>query len=88
MGHRVTASRCPTCGAEHDAASDPNDDAAVPTPGSYTVCINCAALLRFGQGFELEPVSVSEELSLDRQTRGQIARVQTAIHLLRAERGE
>lgn len=83
---RVPASNCPACQSEHDAASHPTNETAVPGPGDLTVCIDCGALLRFGQGLELEAVSPAELRALDAGTRGELVRVQSAIRLL--HRGE
>lgn len=37
----VYACRCPFCGAEHDVASDINNEGKTPTPGDFSLCIGC-----------------------------------------------
>jgi hypothetical protein len=37
---------CPQCGAANDRVTDLFGDAA-PSPGDFTICADCAAILRF-----------------------------------------
>lgn len=53
--HKVPAQSCPGCGVELSAASASHD--ASPTVGAVTVCIECGAVLEFGEGLLLRALT-------------------------------
>lgn len=57
--HRTKLQPCPHCSYPLDAAFNP-DAGRGPEPGDATVCINCAALLYFGEGMTLHEYTVAE----------------------------
>lgn len=54
---------CPACGHTLDASTGVTHQAA-PTVGDYTVCLNCATPLLFGDGLAL---SVADLTTCDRE---------------------
>lgn len=50
---RVPPCKCPTCGLEWDGATEVNNNAATPTPGDFSLCINCGELMRYSAELEL-----------------------------------
>lgn len=50
----VKATTCPNCGRKLDAATSTRLGRQRPKPGDFSLCIGCAAVLRFDE--ELEPV--------------------------------
>lgn len=53
FGTRVRKSACPVCKYEMDAATCLSHPESGPKAGDYSICIECAAVLRFGPGMEL-----------------------------------
>lgn len=51
---------CPRCFKMLDATCSLTDANAAPEPGDFTVCIACAAVLRFGTGLHLEMSSLMD----------------------------
>lgn len=66
--YHTLPNQCPVCLHEHDAATSvgPNDGA--PAPGDFTVCIECASILRWTDGMRLRVFSELD--TLDLATRG------------------
>jgi hypothetical protein len=79
----VKATACPKCGRKLDVATCTYDEALVPKPGDFSVCIGCAEVLRFDH--ELEPVlAVPAELAeLDPEMLARLERSRAAIRRLR-----
>ncbi len=50
---------CPTCGYTSDSATA-LEDGKRPKVGDFTVCINCAGVMRFGSDLQLVPSSSLE----------------------------
>lgn len=63
----ITPSSCPSCGYHLDAASHTTDADTRPTPGDYSVCINCGELLRFTEAMTVERLSGRELDDLETQ---------------------
>src|SRR5579872_5530447 len=83
----VDPMKCATCGEEHSAYTSMNCDAR-PEPGCYTICANCGALYRFGEGLSLTSLT-SEELETfspaDRKTISDLqAQVIAASHIAKS----
>jgi hypothetical protein len=81
---RTPAALCPGCGELLTAASDLETEAR-PVPGAFTVCIHCAAILRFDA--ELRPQTpgfgVLEALALtEPETAERLRLHQTAVRTL------
>jgi hypothetical protein len=53
MGIRIGHDHCPYCGTHLDAVTDATDDDAPPSPGDFTVCIECCGVLVFDDGMAL-----------------------------------
>jgi hypothetical protein len=56
------ATECPVCKAELDASDGLPGER--PSPGDYSICCYCAAILRFGEGLELTAMSPSDMAAL------------------------
>lgn len=52
--YRTPARMCPKCGHLLDAATNPARKPLPPAAGSFSVCIECAAILRFQKDLTLE----------------------------------
>ncbi len=67
--YRIKLKPCPACGYQLDAAArlTTQDDGEErgPQAGDYTVCIECAALLRFKEGLELMELSAADLEAMD-----------------------
>lgn len=63
---RLPVSRCPRCRYTMDAATSATRRHATPTPGDYSVCLACAAILRFADDLTLRACSVDEQRELER----------------------
>lgn len=51
---------CPECGYRFEACSHFEDEARVPKPGDFCVCINCTAVLRLTDGLGLRTATLLE----------------------------
>ena len=62
------ATACPWCGYKIDAASsaDPRDPEATPSPGDFSICLECASPLFFTEGLGLRKPTPEEERMLNR----------------------
>jgi hypothetical protein len=78
--HAVTEDHCPNCGSEMCRASS-RETKAPPTPGDWLICIDCGALLRWGDAHKLRLATQPELASLDPVAQREIARIQTARRL-------
>jgi hypothetical protein len=75
--YRLPESPCPACGRTLDGALAMAHDGAGPSPGDVTVCIDCEALLEFGEGHTLRRLDVA---TLDDRTK---AELYACLHLVR-----
>lgn len=75
----ITPTTCPTCGYKLDAASHLEDQTVRPSPGDFTVCFNCAGLLRFDE--DCQPVSTvaTDLLDLNPHDRRMIMKTRAAV---------
>jgi hypothetical protein len=89
MSRRVEAQWCPSCFERIDMTPqivtlrDLVTHEAKARPGDYTVCIKCAALLRFGRKMLLKIIDASEVE--DKATRAKLLTVSRTIKELRKE---
>jgi len=85
---RVPISPCPQCGAKLDAATHVNGDQnKVPDREEcVTICINCGALLKWGVGLILEPLTVADMGSIPTGVLGELAKAQRIVLDMRLER--
>jgi DNA-directed RNA polymerase subunit RPC12/RpoP len=56
----IPSTQCPRCGLRLHQVTDPILGQA-PGPGDITICVECGALLRFGEGLALETRSPQVE---------------------------
>jgi hypothetical protein len=75
----MIAGTLPCCGYEVDAATGLDHEEA-PTPGDYTICLNCGAVLRFVEGGPPQVVGL-DVLELPAEA---IVQMQRAIGYIRA----
>lgn len=47
MSYTNADARCPQCAAEMTGATDPQNEDSAPSPGDFSVCLYCAAVLCF-----------------------------------------
>ena len=64
LATKLKAQACPACGKLLDAASSIMDSERGPRNGDYTVCLYCAAILRYTKSMNLAPVTSDEILEL------------------------
>jgi hypothetical protein len=76
---------CPRCGKMLDANDGEKDH--VPQPGSFTVCVVCAALHQFSDEMRLQPVTPEAFAELPTDFQDEIASIQTLIVLARTRVG-
>jgi hypothetical protein len=68
---RVPPSSCPTCGEKWDGATEASNAAATPTPGDFSLCIGCGAVLRYSAELvlvlagDLDELRAAGDLSAD-----------------------
>lgn len=81
--HRITAHPCPVCSHTLDSAGVFIGAVRPPKPGDFTMCLNCAHVLRFDA--ETAPRKLTEK---DREFIQQDERIRTMLaqHLLRIYR--
>lgn len=84
--HDVAPAVCPSCGAEHDGATNLGRfEERSPTHGDFSVCFECGATLRFesvaafGNRLRLVAARPEELERLGKQGREQLLAVQTRI---------
>lgn len=61
--------RCPRCKNVHDKATAMNGEDVRPKEGDWTVCLNCAAGLRFGRELALQEITPAELMTASREER-------------------
>lgn len=57
---RMPVCHCPHCGYKLDAASVPGNKGKRPIPGDFSVCLKCAAVLRFKDDLTLRATTLGE----------------------------
>lgn len=75
-----TTPHCPCCGHKLDGAFCVDRDAS-PSDGDWTICIKCAAPLRFGPELTLRAAKAEDVADLNSEEAKQVAR---AIHAIKA----
>ena len=75
-GHRMPEQLCPKCGHLLDAASNLDNPRAKPKPEDYTVCIACAAILRFNSMLRLDVPTPEDVAALQRDDPDYFAEMQ------------
>lgn len=77
---------CPSCGKKLDAASAADGSEKRPSAGDVTLCMYCAAVLRFSP--EMRPLLMTAEqlMKFDAQTAAELARCQAVIRSIIADR--
>ena len=65
MSVAVPLDLCPTCGYAMDRATCVRDETVVPKVGHFTICLSCAALLRFDAGMQHVVAGADDIAELD-----------------------
>jgi hypothetical protein len=73
---KIAPQHCPTCGRNLNAVGVLDAPAPMPMPGDVTVCLECGALLEFGEGLTLTLVPESK---LDDETLEEVHEIQRRI---------
>lgn len=73
---------CPSCSYIHDALTDARGGVEKPSPGDYTVCLNCAALLTFQDDLSIKLMSEEEKQLVNPEDMVFIHKVQSTIRSL------
>jgi hypothetical protein len=79
-GNRITASWCPQCNLELDGVTIMRTDGpkdGLPEEGDYSICVYCAAILRFGAGLQLRKAT-PEDITEARKAPEMFGLLQTA----------
>lgn len=71
-------SRCPACGYVIDRASSVEGD-ATPTPGDFSVCMDCGAVLRFDAALRVRLASGDEVAALPIKLRNMLTRLRISV---------
>ena len=74
---------CPSCFQRLDAVTSMLDEHK-PEPGDFSVCINCASVLRLTDTMDFEMSSLE---AIPTHSRMQFARAVQAVNLMRSMRG-
>lgn len=61
-GYRTPATICPSCGRTLDAAQNLQD--AQPTPGDFSICLECGHLMTFADDLSLRSLTREEEIEI------------------------
>lgn len=62
---RLPESHCPACGYLMDAATPVDGGKDGPTPGDFSVCLNCGEMLVYEAGLKLRKLSPQDDVSPD-----------------------
>lgn len=76
--HQTPRSTCPCCSAYFSACSG-IDHSHAPKPGDFSVCIQCAAVLRFLADLTIAEVSNDDIDSLDPLVRDQLTYARSVV---------
>lgn len=80
QGKPLPETKCPRCGHKLNCATVVDGDAGSVSPGDFSVCIGCAAVLRYTPDMTLREASQKElQSDLDTEQLKTIARAQLAI---------
>ena len=77
---RITATFCPSCGHYLDSvacATDPN--ITQPTPGDFTLCMNCATILKFADDLRPQEIAAQDLSELNEQDLQILQHARTAL---------
>jgi uncharacterized protein YbaR (Trm112 family) len=74
---------CPVCRAELSAVSSANvaENIVVPQPGDVTVCLHCAAALRFNATMLPQRLTAYDFSDFDPETLWDLTRLLTAVRI-------
>jgi len=72
---------CPECGYFFDHATEIEGSGAQPTPGAFTICLQCAALLRYQLDMR---TALATEAELSLLEPGQQRMIERARQLIRS----
>lgn len=75
---RTPETQCPSCQCSIDAATALTED-VTPSPGDFTVCIQCAAILRFDRELHLKETVYHELKELDTEALEELALIRAVI---------
>ena len=84
--YRTKRSECPKCAHKLDAATAIGPKARRPRPGNLSVCISCAALLRFDERLALVELTQQELEALPIDAAWELMRIRRAVLLMQQER--
>lgn len=82
----MKAAACPACGKVCDAATGISG-AVRPKPGDYTVCLGCAAILRFDEEFALIRAKTVELLAEPLELRKALGTAVAVVRMVTQWRG-
>lgn len=78
--------KCPACGYQFTDATALNTNER-PSPGDWTICIGCTAILRFyGHTLEMRRASPADVAELHPENVAEIAAIRRAIRRIKASR--
>lgn len=81
--YHVAPATCPVCKAQHNAATEIDQQKKhAPQLGDWTVCIECAAILRFTADQRLRQPGVHELVTFRGSQPEEFARMMIAIKLI------
>jgi NAD-dependent SIR2 family protein deacetylase len=78
-------SKCPTCGYEFDAASQPTDldSTEKPREGDLSLCMKCGEIGVFGKDMIVRPATVTDMMGLDAENSRVLTTMQSFIRKMR-----
>lgn len=63
--HRTKPDRCPDCGKTIDAAGNASlDETGPPSPGDWSLCFACSAVLVFDENLRVRRPTLAEQAEL------------------------
>ena len=86
MNKSDNPSSCPECGKVLDCSTSVEFDGAKPSPGDISICLDCTAILEFGENLELKRISNEDFSSLPENIKNSLKKVRDAINSLNIER--
>jgi hypothetical protein len=75
---------CPACCAKLPSAGSLAVPVTHPSPGDYTVCIECASILTYGERYQLKRVNEFEIAAMDAVTQRRLLNTRRAIQTVTA----
>jgi hypothetical protein len=85
VDHHMKPFKCPNCGKTLDGASGIDYDGR-PSPGDYSVCIGCAAILSFDDDLEPHSMSIEDIQAMHPENRKVISALVLSVHLANRNR--